>query len=98
MWMEPSARAVLNARKALSHELGAGEDPEIMTLEEVAEFLRMPPDDLDEIAAGLPAFELGGHVRVRRERLIEWIEQRELLYARRNIESSIARGFGKGVA
>ena len=99
---EPSARAVLEARRALSREVRGGGEPAIMTLDEVADFLRITPDRLEEIASGLPAFELAGQLRVRRERLVEWIEQRELLYVRRNIESSLARslagGLGKGVA
>ncbi|MHC4502557.1 MAG: zf-HC2 domain-containing protein [Planctomycetota bacterium] len=99
---EPSARAVLEARRALSRELRGGSSPEIMTLDEVAEFLRLTPDQLEEIASGLPAFELAGQIRVRRERLVEWVEQRELVYVRRNIESSVARSLagdlGRGVA
>jgi transcriptional regulator with XRE-family HTH domain len=99
---DPSARAVLEARRALSRELRGGSSPEIMTLDEVAEFLRLAPDQLEEIASRLPAFELAGQIRVRRERLVEWLEQRELVYVRRNIESSVARSLagdlGKGVA
>ncbi len=99
---EPSARAVLEARRALSREVRGGPEPAIMTLDEVAEFLRLTPDQLEEIAEGLPAFELAGQLRVRRERLVEWVEQRELVFLRRNIESSVARSlagaFGKGVA
>ncbi len=99
---EPSARAVLEARRAISRELRGTSSPEIMTLDEVAEFLRLAPDQLEEIAEGLPAFELAGQLRVRRERLVEWVEQRELVYVRRNIESSVSRSlagdFGRGVA
>ena len=100
--VEPTARAILNARRALSRELRGGGTPEIMTLDEVADYLRMTLDDLEDVIGGLPAFELAGQVRVRRDRLIEWIEQRELVYVRRNIESSLARAWsgecGKGVA
>jgi hypothetical protein len=39
-----------------------------MTLGEVAEFLRVPPDALAEVAEDLPAFEIGGQVRVRLNR------------------------------
>ena len=99
---EPSARAVLEARRAISREVRGTNSPEIMTLDEVAEFLRITTDELEEIASGLPAFELAGQLRVRRERLVEWVEQRELVYVRRNIESSVARSlagdFGRGVA
>ena len=53
-----------------------------MTLDEVGEFLRIGPETLSEIAEELPAFELGGQVRVRRERLLEWVRRREQDYAR----------------
>ena len=62
-----------------------------MTLDEVAAFLRIDPSDLGEVAEELPAFELGGQVRVRRERLIEWIQQRERAYTRQAGESWAAR-------
>ncbi len=97
---EPSARAVLKTRRAVSREL-EGEAPEIMTLDEVAEYLRVTRGDLEE-ARGLPAFEIAGELRVRRSRLVEWMEERERAYVRSNVESDLARilagDFGKGVA
>jgi len=62
-----------------------------MTLNEVAELLRISPDELGEIAEELPAFELAGRVRVRREKLMEWIAQRESAYARQVAASRVAR-------
>ena len=85
---EPSAHAVLEARRALSRELGRSGPPEVMTLEEVAEFLRV--DDLGEVVEHLPAFEIAGQVRVRRAKLLEWIESRERAFARSSIESEVA--------
>jgi len=86
--LEPSAAVTLRARRLFSRELRAA--PEVMTLGEVAEFLRVSLDDLGEIVAELPAFELAGRVRVRRTKLIEWIEKRERAYARSNMESEVA--------
>lgn len=80
--MQPSADALLTTRRALSEITRGGHAPEIMTLEEVAEYLRMDADTLGEIAEELPAFELAGQVRVRRTQLVEWIEQRERDYMR----------------
>jgi len=100
--MEPSARASLNVRRAVSKEIRGGDAPEIMTLDEVARFLRISPDALEEIAEELPAFELGGQIRVRRARLVEWVEERERRHVRSNAESQAARVvrgiFVKGVA
>jgi len=100
--MEPSARAILNTRRLLAREVRRGDAPEIMTLDDVAEFLRIRIDDLEDIAEELPAFELAGEIRVRRSMLLEWIEQREQRYMLRNAECDVARiiagAFGKGVA
>jgi len=87
---EPPAQAVLDARRALASELRSS-GPEIMTLQEVAEFLRVSEDEMSDVAAELPAFEVGGRVRVRRARLLEWIEQRERSYMRASIQSEAAR-------
>lgn len=99
---EPPARTVVNVRRALIEEIRGADGPEIMTLDEVAAFLRLAPEDLDEIAEDLPAFELAGQVRVRRARLLEWIEQRERRYSISNAERNVTRittgRSGKGVA
>ena len=99
---EPPARTILKVRRALRDEIQGADGPEIMTLGEVAASLRIAPEDLDEIAEDLPAFELAGQVRVRRARLLEWIEQRERRYSMSNAECNVARittgRFGKGVA
>ena len=99
---QPPAAAVLAARRAIAAEIRQADLAEVMTLEEVAAFLRIDPDDLGEILAELPAFELAGRVRVRRERLIEWIRRRERDYARKAAASwaanAIRGGAGKGVA
>ncbi len=87
----PSPEAVLAARRALADAVRRPAAPDVMALDEVAEFLRLTPDELEDVAEDLPAFELGGKVRVRRERLLEWIEQREREYARESMESWAAR-------
>lgn len=88
--LEPPTDAVLAARRALSRELRGAGGLDLLTLEEVAELLRVPATALGEVARSLPAFEVGGQVRVRREKLIEWIEERERAYARGRIESEVA--------
>ena len=73
---------LLAARRAIAAATRPAEPAEIMTLEEAAELLRLTPGQLDRIVGELPAFELGGQIRFRRVRLIEWIEQRERDYGR----------------
>lgn len=88
--INPPPEAILNARRALSVELRGARAPEIMTLEEVAEYLRISPGDLADAASDLPAFELAGQIRVRRSKLAEWVERREQAYTRTRIESEAA--------
>ena len=65
------------------------EAPEIMTVEQLARFLRVPLARLEQELDRLPAFEVGGALRFRKEAVMEWIEERErdygrtLLYSRR---------------
>jgi anti-sigma factor RsiW len=100
--LRPSAAALLAARRAVAEVIRPTANPEIMTLEEVAEFLRLTPPELGQVVEELPAFELAGQVRVRRERLIEWIRHREKDYTRQTNESWVAKStairLGKGVA
>jgi hypothetical protein len=97
----PSAGAVLNARRSLSQETRGGQSGDVLTLDEVAEFLRIGPEELGEILPELPAFEVGGQVRVRRARLMGWIERRERGYsqgtAQRDVSKSIMQTQRKGV-
>jgi len=87
---EPSPGAVLRTRRALSAEVRGRREPELMTLDEVAEFLRITLDDLEEIVLELPCFELAGQLRVRRSRLIEWVESRERAWSASSARSEVA--------
>lgn len=88
---KPSPRAVADVRQALSQAIRTEAPPQVMTLEQVAMFLQITADQLGEIAETLPAFELAGQIRVRRVRLVEWIEQRERDYSRNSAASSAAQ-------
>ena len=98
----PSADALLNIRRALSTEVRGAATPEIMTLEEVAAFLRIEQDELQEVVSELPAFELAGRMRVRKAKLLEWIERRERRYLQAAAASDLAMAIKlhlhKGVA
>ena len=59
------------------------EMPDIMTPEQLARFLHLPLDKLE--TEGLPGFEIGGVLRFRRDRVLEWIEERERDYERSRI-------------
>ena len=89
--MEPPPSALLHTRRLLSQEVRGVEEPEVMTLDDVAEFLRISLDELEEVVLELPAFELAGQLRVRRSKLVEWIEARERSYARSRAQTEMAR-------
>ena len=86
----PPEQAVLNVRRALSRGIRARE-PEVMTLQEVADFLRVSLEDLYETVDQLPAFEMAGRILVRRAKLVEWIEKREQAYVRQTVQGELAR-------
>jgi hypothetical protein len=88
---EPPAACSRRALDAALAETRASRPQEVMTLEDVAAFLRIPPDDLEEVAEELPAFEIAGHVRVRRAKLLEWIERRERQHRKNITESELAQ-------
>ena len=56
--------------------------PEIMTPEDVARFLRVSAEGLESAMASLPAFDIGGRLRYRKARIIEWIEEQEQMRER----------------
>ena len=87
----PPAAVVLAARRAFGAITRPETCPEIMSLEEVGEFLRLGPEELAEIVESLPAFELGGQVRLRRRKLLDWIRQQEQQYAHRGMAKWSAR-------
>ena len=91
----PSPAALASVRKALQQATVADTSQQIMTLDQVATFLQIDSDQLGEIAETLPAFELAGQIRVRRAKLIEWIEQRERDYSRNVAASWAARAKSK---
>ena len=87
--LEPPPEAVRDARDAFRSHAASLPPPEIMTLDDVARFLRVPLDDVRAMWDELPAFELAGQIRVRRTKLMEWIEERERGCRRRAAEDQV---------
>lgn len=84
------AAAVERARASLAGQLGAGAPPEIMTLDEVAAYLRLEPEQLETLLPELPLFALAGTLRMRRSRLLAWIESRERRFTHDRIRHELA--------
>ena len=91
--LSPSPGGLYRMRRSLSDALRRPREPELLTLDEVAAFLRISLDELEEVVLELPAFEVAGQLRVRRAKLLEWVEARERSYRRSSAQSEVARAF-----
>lgn len=72
-----SLRLLAGIRAALGEGSTSLPDHDVLTLEEVAAYLRIEGEDLVSELPGMPTFEIAGRVRIRRDRLLAWIEERE---------------------
>lgn len=86
---EPPAAALLEVRRALGAVTRPPRDCDVMTLDDVRDMLRLSPAELEQLVPELPLFELAGQLRIRRQRLIEWIEGRELAFARARAQAGL---------
>jgi hypothetical protein len=62
---------------------------EILDIEGVARFLKVSVTDVVDILDQLPSFEVGGKIRFRRDRIIEWIKDQEKKLVREREEHLI---------
>lgn len=81
--VRPSAQAALATLAAVAEATGRSRGNEVMTLEEVSQYLKVGPRELGELMDELPAFELAGQIRVRRTALETWIKEKEEAYRRK---------------
>ncbi len=88
---EPPAGGLLEVRRRLNAVTRPQHKGDIMTLEEAGEMLRLKPAELEQIVPELPAFELAGRILIRRQRLLEWIENREKAFAGASIQSAVEK-------
>ena len=89
-----SDEGALRMRQALTQALQDTATPqrdprEIMTMEEVAEFLRTTADEVDRRLADVPCFELGGNILFRRDAVLEWVDRQERSFAADLIASDL---------
>jgi excisionase family DNA binding protein len=68
--------------------------PDIMTIEEVADYLRVPVSSLYKLAqqGKIPASKGGRHSRVRREVLDRWINDQARMYTPGSLSKKEAQG------
>ncbi len=76
---QETAKDILGNIKAqiACEEALAATKHDIMTVEEAAAYLRVTPRELEEEFDTLPVFTIGGQLRIRRSRLLTWVEERE---------------------
>ncbi|MBI2920863.1 MAG: zf-HC2 domain-containing protein [Planctomycetes bacterium] len=55
--------------------------PEVLDLDGLADWLRLPARELEPFLDQIPAFEIAGRLRFRRSSVEKWIEERERAYA-----------------
>lgn len=70
-------RRALHEAVELEAERVRAQPPAIMTLWEVAEYLRVGEPEARRIAYGIPHFQIAGQLRFRREMVERWIETQE---------------------
>ena len=89
--LRPSADTLLRVRRALGPEVRGSAAPEVMSLEQAADYLQVSVENMEEALWDLPVFEVAGQVRMRRSKLIEWMERRERQYARERASSEVTQ-------
>jgi len=89
---QPSDDALMRTRQALWRDAYQPPEPEVMTLQEVARYLRLTPEELEGLVLELPVFELAWQLRLRRQKLLEWIESRERVATHRRAKGLMTEG------
>lgn len=91
----PVPAGILNqARAEITTGSGLETLSEIMTLNEVAAFLKIDSRVLGDLVEQLPLFELAGNLRIRRQALLDWIRERERDFARTHLQGELSRRLG----
>ena len=89
-----AAESELRIRLALDRELAGGSRDfgPVLTVEDLARYLRVPVGDIYEQLEELPAFEFAGEVRFLRASIDDWIREREKRFRRQMVDSSLRSG------
>ncbi len=77
--------AVLRLQAVMDAELklvSSAPPKPVMTVTEVADYLRVTPDVIENYLGDIPCFELGCKLLFRKDSVDEWIKEKERNYAR----------------
>lgn len=80
--VQPSAGARDRLANAIQRELARQNAPDhdILTFDEVAGYLRVTPNILEDYLDDIPCFELGGKLLFRKDAVMDWVYKRESVY------------------
>lgn len=78
---DTDAKKIQSAIKAELDNTGIFDLKPIMTMDEVAAYLRVDASDVEEYLGDIPCFEFAGKLRFRKDAVDRWIERKEQSYA-----------------
>lgn len=90
----PGTEVVLDISSSIHSQSRTGKKTEfgpVMDIEEVADFLRVEKQTVEESLDEIPCFELGGHLLFRKKSIEEWIEDKEKSFGVQMWEPDIDR-------
>jgi hypothetical protein len=90
----PSVGTIMRVSEAIHGETRPVRRTEfgpVMDMEELAEFLRVDAETVEEYLDQIPCFELGGKLLFRRKSVEEWIEGRERTVAVQSLQVEFDR-------
>ena len=87
----PSTELVLKIKSSIHTQSKAERRTEfgpVLDIDELAEFLRVSKDIIEQYLENIPCFELGGKILFRKKSIEEWIEGREKDFGFQMFEST----------
>ena len=87
----PSTELVLKIKSSIHGQSKAERRTEfgpVLDIDELAEFLRVSKDIIEQYLEDIPCFELGGKILFRKKSIEEWIEGREKDFGFQMFEST----------
>ena len=87
----PSTELVLKIKSSIHRQSKAERRTEfgpVLDIDELAEFLRVSKDIIEQYLDDIPCFELGGKILFRKKGIEEWIEGREKDFGFQMFEST----------
>ncbi|MBN1671512.1 MAG: hypothetical protein JXR37_10790 [Kiritimatiellae bacterium] len=75
--VDPDPRVAEDVRNRIHADLRATGAPEIMDMYDLAHYLKVGVEDVEQMLDQLPHFEFAGKIRFRKVRIEQWLSERE---------------------